>query len=184
MVQQPKLGFSLTMYFQMEIFSPVSQLSLLINAVTDRSLTNGPAFPSRRVTLLSWAVNTAPSCPLCSCLWSLMHHRGELSCQVVPSQLSANGFINHAWLHIGEQPPFGRGLRHLWQRVISPLWGQDRSGKCFMSETRLTEAHRRRLMSPVFNVWRKWNFDRRDEKPFTCQVESAFAGLTAAGRDA
>lgn len=60
--------------------------------------------------------------------------------------------------------------------------GRDRIWKCFMSERGLTGAHGGRLMSPVFRVWHeKWNFDRRDEKPFTCRGESAFAGLTAAG---
>lgn len=81
-----------------------------------------------------------------------------------------------------EQLPSSQGARHLWKRASS-LRG-DRIRKCFMSETRLTGAHCRRLMSPAFKVWRKWNFDRMDGKPFTCRVESAFAGLTAACRDA
>lgn len=38
--------------------------------------------------------------------------------------------------------------------------------KCFMSQTRLTGARCRRWMSPVFKVWWKWKFDRRDGKPF------------------
>lgn len=143
---------------------------------------NEPVFPSQRVALLSWAVNAVPSCHVFSCLWSLMPRRGEISCQLLPSQLSANGFINHAPLCTGEQLPFSRGLRHLWQRASSLLGHRIR--KCLMSETRLMGAHCGRLMSPVFKVWRKWNFDRRDGKLFTCRVESAFAGLTAAGKDA
>lgn len=85
-------------------------------------------------------------CPLVMCavaygVWCLVWEKSA----VFPSQLSANGFINHAWLNTGQQLPFSWGLRHLWQRASSLLW--DRIRKCFMSETRLTGAHCGRLMS-------------------------------------
>lgn len=133
------------LYFQTDSFSTVQLFNSLINTVTDGSLINEPVFPSHRVALLSWAVDAMPSCHVCSCLWSLMPRLGEISCRVFPSQLSASGFINHAWLNTGERLPFSWGLRHLWQRPSSLLW--DRIRKRFMSEARLTGAHCGRLMS-------------------------------------
>lgn len=79
-------------------------------------------FTSQHITVLSWVVNASCPCHVCRCLPRLMYLRGEISCQAVSSQLSGNGFINHAWLHMGEQPPFGWGLKHLWQRASSLLW--------------------------------------------------------------
>lgn len=91
---------------------------------------NEPVFTSQHVVLLSWAVNGMPSCHMRSGLLSLIYRQGEISCQVFPSQLSVDGFINHAWLHTGEQLTFSWGLRHLWQRASSLLWDPSESALC------------------------------------------------------
>lgn len=64
-----------------------------------------------------------------------MYHKGAISCQPGLSHLSGSRLINHVWLHMGEQPPFGWGLKHLWHRAKLSAVSWNHIWKCYMSRT-------------------------------------------------
>ncbi len=65
----------------------------------------------------------------------LMYRKGAISCQPGLSCLSGSRFINHVWLHMGELPPFGWGLKHLWHRTKLSAVSWNHICKCYMSRT-------------------------------------------------
>ena len=72
------------------------------------------------------------SCAHTSFNW-LMYRKGDISCQPGLSHLSGSRFINHVWLHLGELPPFGWGLKHLWHRAKLSAASPNHIWKCYMS---------------------------------------------------
>ena len=113
------------------------------------------------------------SCEPKSCEW-LMYRKGDISCQPGLSHLSESGFINHVWLHMGEQPPFGWGLKHLWHRAKLSAVSWNHIWKCYMSRTCFKGEHIREDWCPssFFKVWWDETFTgavhAADEKAFIC----------------